>query len=46
MRKEKARLRWSKHRKRVKGGNHSNMITDYKVYHPGRDLSNGGFCNG
>ncbi len=34
------------HRKRLKGGNHSNMITDYKVYHPGRDLSNGGFCNG
>ena len=27
-------------------GNHCNMITDYRVYHPERDLSNGGFCNG
>ena len=26
--------------------NHMRLITDYKVYHPGRDLSNGGFCNG
>ena len=45
MKTKKCRFRWTRP-ETAKGGNHIPMITDYRSYHPGRDLSNGGFCNG
>ena len=46
MKTKKCRLRCTRPETANKGGNHSTMITDYRFYHPERDLSNGGFCNG